>query len=64
MATLNSRITILEQQTPHEIFTAHHLATCTDEELEDIFFACAVSSGSHENFLFSITDSEANHGNT
>lgn len=55
MATLNQRITALEQQTPCEVFTftAHQLATCTDDELTDIFFAspCPVGGQTHENYL-------------
>ena len=51
MATIESRITALEQQAPCEVFSAHQLATCTDEELEDIIFACPVFNGSHEKFV-------------
>lgn len=51
MATLNQRISALEQQTPREIFTAHQLATCTDDELLDIFLAHPYSDGSHEEFI-------------
>ncbi|OGS81400.1 MAG: hypothetical protein A2Z94_04380 [Gallionellales bacterium GWA2_55_18] len=57
MATLNQRITALEQQTPCEVFTAHQLATCTGEELLDIFLAHPYSDGSHEKFVLSLGNS-------
>jgi hypothetical protein len=57
MPTLESRITALEQQTPREIFTAHQLATCTGEELLDIFLAYPYSDGSHEKFVLSLGNS-------
>lgn len=50
MATLSQRLTALEQQAPCNIFTAHQLATCTDDELLDIFLAHPYSDGSHEKF--------------
>lgn len=64
MATLNQRITALEQQTPCEIFTAHQLATCTEDELLGIFLAFPFSNVAHEEYIQSITNSEvARHGN-
>ena len=57
MATIEQRIAALEQQTPCEIFTAHQLANCTDEELLDIFLAHPYSDGSHEKFVLSLGNS-------
>lgn len=51
MATLSQRITALEQRTPCNVFTAHQLATCTEDELLDIFLAFPYSDGSHEEFI-------------
>ena len=56
MATLKNRIATLEQQTPCEIFTAHQMATCTDDELLDVFLAHPYSDGSHEKFVLSLTE--------
>ena len=48
MATLNQRVAALEKITPCNVFTAHQLATCTDDELLDIFLTVPYSDGSHE----------------
>lgn len=57
MATLNQRLSALEQQAPCNVFTAHQLATCTDDELLDIFLAHPYSDGSHEKFVLSLGNS-------
>lgn len=51
MTTLKSRIEALEQLIPRNHFTAHQLATCTDDELLDILLAFPYSDGSHEKFI-------------
>ncbi|MDP3497941.1 MAG: hypothetical protein Q8R84_09835 [Candidatus Nitrotoga sp.] len=51
MATLNQRVAELEKITPCNVFTAHQLATCTDDELLDIFLTVPYSDGSHEEFI-------------
>lgn len=51
MAKIEQRIAALEQQAPCEVFTAHQLATCTDDELLDIFLAFPFSNGEHERRL-------------
>lgn len=65
MTTLKQRITALEQQTPCEVFTftAHQLATCTDDELTDIYLAFPWPVGTHEKHLLLLENSEgASHG--
>lgn len=63
MATLNQRITALEQQTPCEIFTAHQLATCTADELTAIFYAFPCPVRKHEDYLLLLESIEgASHG--
>lgn len=59
MTTLNQRVTALEQQTPCKVFTTHQLATCTDEELLDIFLA-SPNNGSHEAWV--LANEGASHG--
>ncbi len=61
MATLNQRIEVLEQHAPCKVFTAHQLATCTDEQLLDIFLASAYSDGSHEKYVATFTNNEGVH---
>lgn len=59
MATLNQRLSALEQQAHCNVFTAHQLATCTDDELLDIFLAHPCTDGSHEKFVLSLGNSDA-----
>lgn len=61
MATLNQRITALEQQAPFEGFTAHQLATCTEDELTAIFLAGTSHGGTHEENLL-LLEAIDNHG--
>lgn len=51
MATLKSRVAVLEQRMPRSHFTAHQLATCSDDELLDILLAFPYADGSHEEFV-------------
>lgn len=65
MATLNQRITALEQQTLCEVFTftAHQLATCTEDELTAIYLASPCPVGTHEQYLLLLENIEgASHG--
>lgn len=61
MATLNQRVSALELHTPCKVFTAHQLATCTDEQLLDIFLSADYSDGSHEKYVATFTGIEVVH---